>query len=368
MATSPLPRRRGFPAHSDPSQREIPLPTAGSPAVCLLVDDDPDLRRAMAHVLENMGLSCIEASSGLEALAVLQQTGELPLLVSDVSMPGLDGLGLLREVRRTFPDMAVVMLSGVREAETAVECLLAGALDYITKPALLPEIRSRVQRALEKRDLTLQNRYYQENLERLVDQQAVRLKELFLEGVQTLVHALDAKDPYTRGHSTRVSHYAERIATRMGFTGQGLEDIRLGAELHDIGKIGTREAVLRKPGPLTADEFTHITEHTVLGERILAPLARANPVVLSIVRSHHERVDGAGFPDHLDGDRIPWAARIVAVADAFDAMTTDRSYRTSLSPSSALGELAACIGTHFDADVVGAFRAEFPEPDSLLLG
>jgi len=368
VATSPLPRRRGLPAHSDPSQREIPLPTAGSPAVCLLVDDDPDLRRAMAHVLENMGLSCIEASSGVEALAVLQQTGELPLLVSDVSMPGLDGLGLLREVRRTFPDMAVVMLSGVREAETAVECLLAGALDYITKPALLAEIRSRVQRALEKRDLTLQNRYYQENLERLVDQQAVRLKELFLEGVQTLVHALDAKDPYTRGHSTRVSHYAERIATRMGFTGQGLEDIRLGAELHDIGKIGTREAVLRKPGPLTADEFTHITEHTVLGERILAPLARANPVVLSIVRSHHERVDGAGFPDHLDGDRIPWAARIVAVADAFDAMTTDRSYRTSLSPSSALGELAACIGTHFDADVVGAFRAEFPEPDSLLLG
>jgi putative two-component system response regulator len=154
----------------------------------------------------------------------------------------------------------------------------------------------------------------------------------------------------------------------MGFTGQGLEDIRLGAELHDIGKIGTREAVLRKPGPLTADEFTHITEHTVLGERILAPLARANPVVLSIVRSHHERVDGAGFPDHLDGDRIPWAARIVAVADAFDAMTTDRSYRTSLRPTRALSELAACTGTHFDAEVVGAFRLEFPEPDTLLLG
>jgi putative nucleotidyltransferase with HDIG domain len=283
-------------------------------------------------------------------------------------MPVLDGLGLLREVRRKYPDMAVVMLTGVREAETAVECLMAGALDYITKPALLAEIRSRIQRALEKRDLMLQNRFYQENLERLVDQQATRLKELFLEGVQTLVHALDAKDPYTKGHSSRVSHYAERIASRMGFSGQALEDIRLGAELHDIGKIGTRESVLRKPGPLTADEFSHITEHTVLGERILSPLARANPVVLSIVRSHHERVDGAGFPDRLDQNRIPWAARIVAVADAFDAMTTDRSYRTSLSPETAVDELQSASGSHFDPEVVRAFRAEFPDPEGLLIG
>jgi putative two-component system response regulator len=332
------------------------------------VNDDPELRHAMADLLAGMGLSCIEAGSGAEALTILHQTGELPLLISDLSMPGLDGLSLLREVRRRHPDMAVVMLSGVREAETAVECLMAGALDYVTKPALAAEIRSRIQRALEKRDLMLQNRCYQENLERLVDRQASRLKQLFLEGVQTLVQALDAKDPYTRGHSSRVGHYAERIAVRMGFSGPALEDIRLGATLHDIGKLGTREAVLRKPGPLTADEFSHITEHTVLGERILAPLARANPVVLSIVRSHHERVDGAGFPDRLDGKQIPWAARIVTVADAFDAMTTDRSYRTSLSPLGAVRELESCVGSHFDADAVSAFRSEFPELEKSLVG
>jgi len=335
---------------------------------CLVVDDDPDLRRSMSRVLEGMGFACIEAGSGAEALTILHSTGELHLLLSDVSMPGLDGLGLLREVQRRFPDMAVVMLSGVREAEIAVECLQAGALDYITKPALLIEIRSRVARALEKRDLMLQNRFYQQNLEQLVDQQAGRLRELFFEGVQTLVHALDAKDPYTRGHSTRVSQYAERIAARLGLGGPTLEDVRLGAELHDIGKIGTPEAILRKPGPLTQDEFDHISGHTVLGERILAPLARANPVVLAIVRSHHERVDGAGFPDHLAGERIPLPARIVAVADAFDAMTTDRSYRSSLSASQALDELESSAGTHFDREVVKAFRKEFPNPGALLVG
>ncbi|HXW97835.1 MAG TPA: HD domain-containing phosphohydrolase [Gemmatimonadales bacterium] len=362
------PTRRRDPTALAAYHTEVPAPSARVPGLCLLVDDDNDLRRAMARVLDSMGLSCIEAGSGAEALTILHTTGEVPLLVSDVSMPDLDGVGLLREVRRRYPDMAVVMLTSVREAEIAVDCLMAGALDYITKPALLGEIQSRIQRALEKRDLMLQNRFYQENLERLVDQQAARLRELFLEGVQTLVHALDAKDPYTRGHSTRVSHYADRIASRMGFSGQALEDIRLGAALHDIGKIGTPESILRKPGPLSADEFDHITEHTLLGERILAPLARANPTVLSIVRSHHERVDGAGFPDRLPGNRIPWAARIVAVADAFDAMTTDRSYRTSLSPSGALDELESCAGTHFDPEVVSAFRAEFPDPDGLLVG
>jgi putative two-component system response regulator len=364
----PRPTSRRDPAAVSAYLTEVPPPTAGAPALCLLVGDDPDLRAAMADVLQGMGLSCIEAASGAEALTILHQTGEVPLLVSDVSMPGLDGLGLLREVRRRYPDIAVVMLTGIREAETAVACLMAGALDYITKPALLAEIRSRIQRALEKRDLMLQNRFYQENLERLVDRQATQLKQLFLEGVQTLVQALEAKDPYTRGHSNRVSHYAERIATRMGYSGVALDDVRLGAALHDIGKIGTPEAILRKPGPLTPDEFTHISEHTVLGERILAPLARANPTVLSIVRSHHERLDGAGFPDRLDHDRIPWAARIVAVADAFDAMTTDRSYRSSLSPAGAAGELASCAGSHFDPEVVRAFQTEFPDPDRMLPG
>lgn len=143
--------------------------------------------------------------------------------------------------------------------------------------------------------------------------------------------------------------------------------MRLGAELHDIGKIGTREAVLNKPGPLTDDEFRHITEHTVLGEKILAPLARESPVVLRIVRSHHERMDGRGFPDGLKGELIPPEARVVAVVDAFDAMTTNRAYRASRSPVDAMEELERCAGTHFDPAVVRAFQAAFPDPTVLPL-
>jgi HD-GYP domain-containing protein (c-di-GMP phosphodiesterase class II) len=154
-------------------------------------------------------------------------------------------------------------------------------------------------------------------------------------------------------------------AARLGFGGPRLDGIRLGGELHDIGKIGTREAVLHKPGSLTADEFRHITEHPALGERMLSPLAHESPDVLRIVRSHHERLDGGGFPDGLRGEKIPIEARIVAVADSFDAMTTRRPYRESRPPEEAMGELRRVAGTQLDPDAVEAFVAAFPDPREL---
>jgi putative nucleotidyltransferase with HDIG domain len=334
-------------------------------ARCLIVDDDPQVRHAMVRVIQSQGLECAEAGSGLEALDQLERDGEVPLVISDLNMPGLDGLGFLEQLLRRWPDTAVIMLTGVADVKVAVSCLEKGALDYISKPALLDEVRLRVARALEKRELILQKRFYQRNLEIRVKAQATRIKELFLEGVQTLAHALEAKDAYTRGHSMRVSRYAVKTAIRLGFTGDHLEEIGLGAELHDIGKIGTREAVLNKPGPLTPEEFEHITEHTTLGERILAPLARESPVVLKIVRSHHERVDGCGFPDRLMGEAIPLEARIVAVVDAFDAMTTNRAYRPSRTPAAAMIELRDCAGRHFDPAVIEAFTAAFSDLSQL---
>jgi putative two-component system response regulator len=253
------------------------------------------------------------------------------------------------------------------ETTTAVDCLHMGAADFLLKPISVGELQARVARVLEKRALVLQNRFYQQNLERQVHEQAQRIQELFLQGVQMLARALEAKDAYTRGHSIRVSQYAVGTAQRLGFDGASLDGIRLGGELHDIGKIGTREAVLHKPGTLTDDEFRQITEHPALGERMLLPLAAESPDVLRIVRSHHERLDGRGFPDGLRGEKIPIEARIVAVADAFDAMTTERPYRDSRPPEVAVAELRRVAGTQLDPDAVEAFVAAFPEPGDLPL-
>jgi putative nucleotidyltransferase with HDIG domain len=233
---------------------------------------------------------------------------------------------------------------------------------------MMEEVRIRVDKALEKRQLVLHNRFYQKNLETRVRQLDRRNKESLINGVQTLVHALEAKDAYTSGHSSRVSRYAMRTAIQLGYVGELLEHIRLGAELHDIGKIGTREAILNKPGPLSPEEFEHIKEHTTLGERILAPFLSESGIALRIVRSHHERMDGGGFPDALEGEGIPREARIVAVVDAFDAMTTNRAYRPPRTPADAFDELRRCAGSHFDPDVVYAFTSAFRDVTALPLG
>jgi response regulator RpfG family c-di-GMP phosphodiesterase len=349
-----------------PDVTVAPPATAG-PANCLIVDDEPSVRRSLVRMLQAQGFTCFEAGSGREALGVLERIGEAPLVISDMRMPELDGIGLLDAVRRQYPDTSVIMLTGMSETTTAVDCLHKGAADFLLKPISVSELQARVSRVLEKRSLVLQNRFYQENLERQVREQAQRIQELFLQGVQMLARALEAKDPYTLGHSIRVSQYAVGTAGQLGFAGQTLDGIRLGGELHDIGKIGTRESVLHKPGLLTAEEFRQITEHPALGERMLSPLAQESPDVLRIVRSHHERLDGRGFPDGLRGEKIPIEARIVAVADAFDAMTTERPYRDSRPPDAAVDELRRVAGTQLDPEAVEAFVAAFPDPAELPL-
>ena len=348
------------------SLKEAQPVVAGS-ANCLVVDDEPGVRRSLIRMLRAQGFTCFEAGTGVEALDVLDRVGDVQLIVSDMRMPEMDGMGLLEAVRRDFPETAVILLTGMSETTIAVDCLHRGAADFLLKPISMNELQARVARVLEKRALVLENRYYQENLERQVRQQAQRIQELFLQGVQMLARALEAKDSYTRGHSIRVSRYAVGTARRLGFAGGTVDAIRLGGELHDIGKIGTREAVLHKPGSLTAEEFRQITEHPLLGERMLSPLAQELPEVLRIVRFHHERLDGRGFPDGLRGEKIPIEARIVAVADTFDAITTRRPYRDSRSPEAAVEELRRVAGTQLDPEAVEAFVAAFPNPEKLPL-
>jgi len=325
---------------------------------CLVVDDEPSVREVVARVLSGAGYHVVQASSGVEALELLErEQGKIQLVISDLQMPVMDGAELLREVKRRWPDVGTVIVTGVAELNTAVDLLQAGAYDYITKPFGIDDVVGRVGQALDKRRLVAENRAYQAELAQLVRNQAIRIEELFLEAVQTLVEALEAKDAYTRGHSARVSAYAARTARTMGLPASDVELIQLGAEMHDVGKIGVRETVLLKPAHLTREEYQHIMEHTVIGARIMAPLFKNAPQALSIVRSHHERIDGKGFPDQLSGDEIPLFARIVCVADSFDAMTSGRTYRTARLPGDALEEVQANAGTQFDREVVRAFLA-----------
>ncbi len=337
----------------------------GTTARCLIVDDDPQVRQVLMRVTATHGLSPLEASSGTDALALLRRVGEVPICISDIYMPEMDGVTFLREALLRYPDMAVIMLTGMAEVNTAVECLKLGAMDYISKPVLLDEVRARLDKAMDKRRLVLENRFYQQSLELRVRDLDRKNRSSLINGVQMLVHALEAKDSYTSGHSSRVSRYALRTAIPLGFTDDALEDIRLGGELHDIGKIGTREEILNKPGPLSPDEFQHVKAHSTLGERILAPFFASSPIVLRVARSHHERMDGSGFPDSLRGDQIPLEARIVAVVDAFDAMTTNRAYRKPRTTADAIQELRRCAGVHFDPAVVAAFVGAYGDGSAL---
>jgi response regulator RpfG family c-di-GMP phosphodiesterase len=332
------------------SQLTDPSPDA---PYCLVVDDEPRLRQVLMHLMRNDGFRCLEAQDGEEALAVLARH-TVTLVMSDLRMPKLDGIGLLREIRAQWPDAAVVMITAVADVEVAVSCLAMGAMDYLTKPFHLQEVRARVAQALEKRRLVLENRGYQQGLQEKIAIQAHRLEELFLASVQSLAEALEVKDPYTRGHSVRVSHYSVVIAREMGLDGELLRRIELGGHVHDIGKIGVREDVLNKPGKLTNEEYQHIMTHPMVGWRILAPLLGEMPEALNIVRSHHERFDGRGIPDGLKGHEIPLEARIAAAADSFDAMASDRPYRPGLSMEDALAEIQRCKGSQFDPDVVDA--------------
>jgi response regulator RpfG family c-di-GMP phosphodiesterase len=334
---------------------------------CLIVDDEPRLRQVMVHLMRSDGFQCIEAGNGIEALEQLANF-QVTLVLSDLRMPKMDGFELLREIRDHYPDSAVVMITAVADVEIAVNCLAIGAADYVIKPYQLEDVRARVAQALEKRRLILENRAYRESLEERVQQQARRLEELFLASVQSLAEALELKDPYTRGHSIRVSQYSSVIARGMGLEGEMLRQIELGGHVHDIGKIGVRETVLNKPDRLTAEEYQHIMTHPVLGWRILAPLLGDTPNALNIVRSHHERFDGRGTPDGLAGIEIPLEARIAAAADAFDAMTSDRPYRASeMTLDLAVAEIRRCSGSQFDPSVVDALIAAAERGDLQLL-
>ena len=336
-----------------PSTAASSLLGPDEPARVLVVDDELRLRQLVVRVMTRDGFECRDAADGAAALDVLAEW-PAPLVLSDLRMPGVGGVELLQTIRERYPTTAVVMITAVADVEVAVQCLAMGAMDYLTKPFHLEEVRARVRQALERRRLIVDNRAYQRGLEAQVAKQAQRIEALSLASMQALADALEVKDPYTRGHSLRVGRFAAAIGRVMGADAAAIVQLELGGHLHDLGKIGVREAVLNKPGPLTDEEYAHIMTHPVIGWRLLKPLMDDRPTALAVVRSHHERWDGRGGPDRLGELDIPYEARVASVADSFDAMTSRRPYRRSLTIEAAVAELRRCSGSQYDPNVVGA--------------
>jgi putative two-component system response regulator len=319
----------------------------------LIVDDEAAVRRLLSRRVAGEGYRCEEASTGDEALIKIR-SDLVQLVVLDIKMPGRSGVELLPEIKAAHPDVAVIMATAITDTSTAIECMKQGAYDYITKPFNLDEVVLSIERALEKRRLELENRDYQQHLEQKVEEQAKKIRTSFLNAITALVYALEAKDKYTSGHSQRVSRISVAIATELGLPQQDVERIRLAGLIHDIGKIGVREAVLNKPGKVNAEEYQHILSHCNIGEHILTPIVE-DEQILRAVRHHHERYDGTGYPDGLSGGQIPLGAKILAVADTYDAIISGRPYREAESIQTACDEIQRHKGTQFDPEVVGAF-------------
>ena len=318
----------------------------------LVVDDEQLVREMISRRLESRGFNCLKAGSGQEALALISNNN-ISLALLDISMPGMSGLDVLDHIVSKYTDIMVIMITAVVDINTAIKAMASGAYDYLIKPIDTEILYLSINRALERRNLLLENREYQHNLEDKVNVQTEEIQNAFINTVTSLAYALEAKDQYTHGHSERVTNIAIRIAEKLMLSNREIEKIRLAGLLHDIGKIGIREDILNKPGKLSEEEFEQVKTHSQVGERILKPVIRDKDI-LDMVIHHHERYDGKGYPDGLVNGQISLNASILAVADAYDAMTSDRPYRKALSVEAAREELERYKKKQFRPNVVDA--------------
>jgi putative nucleotidyltransferase with HDIG domain len=327
----------------------------------LVVDDEEPIREIVCSMLGLAGFSCTSASSGRAALQVLETGETFSLMLSDLMMADLDGIGLLERSKERYPDMPVVMVTAVHDISVALAAIRNGAYDYLLKPFEREQLMATVRRALEHRRLRLENRAYQINLESLVEARTRQLHQAMTDlersydiTLEALGDALDLKDAETEGHSKRVTAYTIAIARAMGLAQDRIKVIARGAFLHDVGKMAIPDSILRKPGKLTDEEREIIERHSECGYQMLRKIPfLAEPA--EIVYAHQERWDGTGYPRGLKGEEIPLGARIFALADTLDAMCSDRPYRPAQSFEAAKSEIVRFSGRQFDPDIVRVF-------------
>ena len=331
----------------------------------LIVDDEPEITAILSDLFFGK-YDCTTAGSAEQALALLG-CKEYELVVSDITMPGMSGLDMIPHIRNSFPNTVVVMISGMQTVESAIDALRLGAFDYVMKPFDLRQVEAVVKRALEHQDLIVAKQRYEGHLEELVEQRTAELdqalnslEDAYRSTLKALTAALETRDLETHGHSERVVSYSMRLGREYGLDSQRTKSLEFGSLLHDIGKIGVPDLILRKPAKLTPEEWVLMREHPRHGQQILRGIAFLEGAA-RVVAQHHEKWDGSGYPLGLCGEEIDVCARIFSVADAFDAITSNRVYRKGKPYHAAAQELDDWAGKQFDPKVVEAFHRVPPQ-------
>ena len=326
----------------------------------LIVDDEHEITEILSDLLSREH-HCQKVGSAEDALARLADS-YFQLVISDITMPGMSGLEMLPFVKSISPNTVVVMISGMQTVESAIGALRLGAFDYLMKPFDLRQVEAVVKRALEHYELIVAKQRYEDQLEELVEQRTAELdralnslEDAYRSTLRALTSALEARDSETHGHSERVVTYSLRLGRECGLASENMKALEFGSLLHDIGKIGVPDSILRKPGKLTEEEWVKMREHPVHGRQILRGIEFLEGAA-RVVAQHHEKWDGSGYPLGIREEDIDVCARIFAVADAFDAITSDRVYRRGKSYQEAAQELDDWAGRQFDPKVVEAFH------------
>ena len=331
----------------------------------LIVDDEAEITAILADLLE-VKYDCTTAGSAEEALELLS-IQDYELVVSDITMPGMSGLDMIPHIRNSWPNSVVVMISGMQTVESAIDALRLGAFDYVMKPFDLRQVEAVVKRALEHQELIVSKQRYEDHLEELVEQRTTELdqalnslEDAYRSTLKALTAALETRDLETHGHSERVVSYSMRLGREYRLDSQHTKSLEFGSLLHDIGKIGVPDLILRKPAKLTPEEWVLMRQHPSHGQQILRGIQFLEGAA-RVVAQHHEQWDGSGYPLGLRGEEIDICARIFSVADAFDAITSNRVYRKGKPYLAAAEELDAWAGKQFDPKVVEAFHRVPPQ-------
>jgi len=355
----------------------------------LIVDDEIGPRESLRMILKP-SYNVFTVENGYAAIQMTQQT-TMDVVTLDLKMPGISGTETLKEIRMIDPDVMIIIITGFGTLKSAIEAIRYGVFDYIPKPFNVPEIMAIIEKSVQRRRLNLK---IKEALRSFGDPQLFKdlgadLEASFQNGVKgsgeyklngsvspeyqgflklakVLAYTLEEKDPYTSGHSERVSYYSDFIAKRLSFSPKERSEVQVAAYLHDIGKVGISNRFINKKGTLTPIDWAIVKQHTKKSIELLVPL-NLSPSILSYIQHHHERFDGTGYPDGLEGDHIPIGARIIAIADSYDSMTSDHPYRKPLSHADAKNELLKYAGKQFDPHLVSIFLDVLKEMEEVFL-